>query len=300
MDVLVLHNRTAGDEELSSGRLLALLRREGYNPRYYDLHAALEEPEKLPDTERIVVAGGDGSFRQVALKLAARKTPIALLPLGTANNVARSLGIEGSPAEVIASWDRYEPRRFDLGVARGPWGERHFVEGVGVGLFGRLIGILGRMAESEAHESAARPHRVASDLRSTAVLAHELAPIAVQASLDGEMLAGDILLLECLNIGRVGASFEAAPDADVSDGRFDVVIATLQDRPKLQESLSNALRETPLPSLLPVRQVQRLELTVPRCDFRIDDEVTPVGDGTRIEVMMASQSLEVLTPVEKE
>lgn len=284
MDILVLHNRNAGDEEPSPGRLLALLRRQGYTPHYLDLHAALESPARLPEVDFIVVAGGDGSFRQAVLKLGARRVPFALLPVGTANNIARSLGIEGGAADVIASWDESEEVPFNVGVVRGPWGEKHFVEGVGIGLFGRIIRILDNIAKAAAHETAARPHRVASDLRATAVLAHEMAPVRVEASLDGEKATADYLLLEALNIGRVGAGAELVSEADFSDDRFELVAAEGAERPKLLETLGNALRGLAHPSRLTVRRVREVDLLLPRCDLRIDDEVVPVEDGTRIEI----------------
>ncbi len=293
--MLVLHNRTAGDEDLPAGRLLALLRREGYRPQYFDLHAALEDPARLPDADFVVVAGGDGSFRKVALQLKAPR-PLALLPLGTANNIARSLGITGSPAEIIGSWDATQPARFDIGVARGPWGERRFVEGVGIGLFARLLSILERLETNPAHEGAAKTHRVASDLRSTTVLAHEMAPLAATAGLDGESLAGEFFLIEGLNIARVGAGIELATGADSGDGLLEVVFAPAGEREKLLETLANVARHREAPSLLPVRQVRRLELQVPACFVRIDDSVIEMKEPGVIEITLEEQPIEVLLP----
>lgn len=296
MEIVVLHNRTSGDQDPSPGRLLALLRREGYQPHYFDLNAALENPAQLPEADFIVIAGGDGSFRRAALKLAPAKCPFALLPVGTANNIARSLGIEGSAADVIASWDRSDRRRFDLGVARGPWGEERFVEGVGVGLFGRIISILQRVETPPAHSDAARPHRVASDLRSTTVLAHEMEPVLVEAALDGERVSGQFLLLEAMNIGRVGAGIEVARDADTSDGLFEVVMAQLAEREKLLDTLGNVAREVDTPSLLTIKRCRHIELILPPCEFRLDDRAIPLTDPGRVDISMAPDAIEVLVP----
>lgn len=295
MDVLLLHNRTAGGQEPSSTRLLALLRREGYEPRYFDLHDALKDPTTLPDADFAVVAGGDGSFRKAALKLARRGLPLALLPVGTANNVARTLGITGSIPDIIAGWDPRRRIRFDIGIARGPWGEERFVEGVGVGLFARIIEILGHVKEAEVHAQAGPPHRVASDLRSTTVLAHEMAPVLVEATFDGEHLSGQFLLLEILNSGRVGAGIELAA-ADVSDGRFDVVMAQLADREKLLESLRNVAMDAPSPSRLVMRRCQNAELILPPCEFRLDDRVISITDPARVQISMSPETIEVLSP----
>ena len=45
----------------------------------------------------MIVAGGDGSVAKIAPSLKDRKTLVAILPFGTAKNVARCLGIEVNP-----------------------------------------------------------------------------------------------------------------------------------------------------------------------------------------------------------
>jgi hypothetical protein len=52
---------------------------------------------------------------------------------GDGQQPPRSFGIAGAPHEVAAGWrlDRWQP--FHVGVARGPWGRRHFIGGIGLG-----------------------------------------------------------------------------------------------------------------------------------------------------------------------
>ncbi|HEX2862714.1 MAG TPA: diacylglycerol kinase family protein [Lacunisphaera sp.] len=295
MDILLLHNRAAGGQDPSPARLLALLRREGYDPRYFDLHPALQDPTTLPRAEFAVVAGGDGSFREAALKLAGRGLPLAVLPLGTANNVARTLGITGSIPGIIASWNPGRRARYDIGVARGPWGEERFVEGVGIGLFARIIEILSHVKDPDVHVQSGPPHRVASDLRSTTVLAHEMAPVLVEATLDGDRLSGQFLLLEIMNSGHVGAGIELAR-ADVSDGQFDVVHAQLPEREKLLASLRNVATAEPAPSLLTTRRGRDVELILPPCEFRLDDRVIVLADPARVHLSMSPESIELVLP----
>ena len=53
----------------------------------------------------VAVAGGDGTVGKVARELIEKRIPIAVLPLGTANNIAKSLGIADIPLQdLVASW----------------------------------------------------------------------------------------------------------------------------------------------------------------------------------------------------
>ena len=90
---------------------------------------AVDEPETLPGevtaaidrAPMVIVGGGDGTLSEVIDHFIGSDTIFAMLPLGTANSFARTLGIplelEGA-IEVIA---RGQPRRIDLGAIDGDY-----------------------------------------------------------------------------------------------------------------------------------------------------------------------------------
>ena len=86
------------------------------------------------------MAGGDGTVGKVARRLIGSRTPLAILPMGTANNIANTLGITGRSLEqLIKGWNTARCINFDAGVAKGPWGSRCFIEGFGTGLFAEVM-----------------------------------------------------------------------------------------------------------------------------------------------------------------
>src|SRR5712675_1904692 len=94
----LIHNEKAGDRRHGRAYLVGLLEGAGYDVSYFavkqsDLAEALGHPAEI-----IVSAGGDGTVARVVAEARSDGPPIAILPLGTANNIATSLGI-GGPIE---------------------------------------------------------------------------------------------------------------------------------------------------------------------------------------------------------
>ena len=102
---------------------------------------AIRDPVRLPETvrevlgdgsgyETLILGGGDGSVSSVVDFLAHHDVTLGLLPLGTANDFARTLGI---PPEVDGACDaiaRGKVVDVDLGLA----GENYYVNVASVGL----------------------------------------------------------------------------------------------------------------------------------------------------------------------
>jgi diacylglycerol kinase (ATP) len=297
MDVVLLHNAKAGNESWSRRDLLKLVRRAGFEPRYFPLQLALDEPGILDKGEFVIVAGGDGAIRKAALALIGRDKPIAPLPLGTANNIVRSFGLPLQPEEIIAGWKKPRRRPFDVGVIEGPWGKRHFIEGVGVGLISRSIAVLDEIDEEAVYELKKPKHKLHRDICVAAALAREMSPLGANLSFDGRDVSGDFLLVEILNIRRAGPGVELAPHASPSDGRFDVVSATAAQRPRLLRTLKSRLKDAAGVSSMTTRRARRVHLEVHLpCEMRIDDGTVSIAANTAVEITMKPGELEFLLP----
>ena len=69
-----------------------------------------------------------------------RGVPIALLPSGTANNIARSLGLVERPfEELVRGWESARRVKLDVGVAPGRGASAISSRASGAGLFASLL-----------------------------------------------------------------------------------------------------------------------------------------------------------------
>jgi diacylglycerol kinase family enzyme len=299
--VTLIHNPSAGAHGRADlERLLGLLRRERHAVRYVsakekDWDRALAEPADL-----VAVAGGDGTVGRVAKRMAGAAMPLAVLPSGTANNIAHALGMAGRPLEdLVRGWPSARRIRLDVGVAKGPWGERTFVEGVGVGLFARAVPQADRSPTLDALERADAKVAYAVQL-----LRDELrrAPLLdIRASVDGRKVAGRFVMLEAMSLPYVGPNLHVAPDSSPGDGLFDVVLVGEAERGRLAEDLKSWQHEKPRLAVLPTYRGRQVELEWRGFAVHIDDEIWP-GEGgqaleppARIELRMHA-SVQLLAP----
>src|SRR5207237_9213624 len=117
--------------------VLQALKRAGHEAIYQSSNRQGTTNALKKKINLVLVAGGGGTVSETACRLVSMqsKVPLSVLPLGTANNCARSLGFCLSHDELIERLRAGERESFDVGLARGPWGERYFFEGAGAGLF---------------------------------------------------------------------------------------------------------------------------------------------------------------------
>ncbi|HUF34433.1 MAG TPA: diacylglycerol kinase family protein [Gemmatimonadales bacterium] len=266
MRVTLVHNPGAGDERHSAERLLKELAQAGHKGTVVgkdDLAESLEDPGDL-----VAVAGGDGTIKKVAIALAGRGVPMAILPLGTANNIARSLGVRGSVAELVAGWAASERRRLAVGTVATRWGAMRFVESVGVGVFTELVS----RGETEVDDNTGLTgHALDRALLLLQRIVAERKPRARVLTLDGTDASGEYLLVQAMNIPMVGPNVPLAPGADWGDGQLDVVTVTEQERPVLAEYVRARLAGGAAPPELTVRRAARVTLSASTPELQVDD-----------------------------
>lgn len=279
MKITLIHNPGAGGGQ-DAKALVSLIQDAGHHLRQRstkkDWKPLLKEPADL-----VVAAGGDGTVRRVALAAAEHGLPFAAIPIGTANNIAKSIGLLGDAAELIESWSDSPRARhpFDLGEAEAPWGRGRFVEGVGGGLIGDLID----REDEIAADATLLGRETDRALHLLCELVKEARPRRWKIKADGKDLSGEYFSVEVLNIRFVGPNLPLAPHAYPGDGFLDVVLVGKSDREALQAYLASRLHlaSGQIPELRVV-QARKVEMTAPAgVRWHLDDKIWPAEEPPR-------------------
>jgi diacylglycerol kinase (ATP) len=296
--ITLIHNPGAGDQQNGEAKMLCkLLEDAGHKVRYRsskedDWKRSLKKPADL-----IVVAGGDGTVGKVARRMVGRGVPMAVLPSGTANNIARSLGLLERPLEeLIRGWEDARRVKLDAGIAAGPWGERYFVEGLGAGIFAEL---LAQPDTEKLKERSAAVKRALQRLREQTLHAE---PFEIAAHLDDEDISGSYILFEAITLAYIGPNLHLAQETRPGDGFFDVVLVTEAERDRLLHYLDHWQENRERLAVLPSRRGRRLRFEWPGFPLHIDDKlypslrVRPKEIAGLVEARLEGDAVEFLVP----
>lgn len=178
--------------------------------------------------ELIVVVGGDGTLNEVSqayLDEEGRIVPgpaLALIPAGTGGDFRRTLGVEKDADLAVARLLASEPRSVDLGILeltgeRGEPVRRAFVNIASFGVSGRID----RLVNESPKWIGGRAAFALGSVR--AMSTYRNAPVTIKV--DGKPWHEGRVVVGAIANGRFfGGGMQVAPEADPTDGRFDVVV----------------------------------------------------------------------------
>ena len=298
MRVTLIHNPGAGRQgPREAAKLRKLLERAGHDVRYRSAKEGGWKKALKKKADLVVVAGGDGTVGKVARRMVGRGVPIAVLPSGTANNIGRTLGLVERPFEaLVRGWKDARRVKLDVGVAKGPWGERYFIEGIGAGVFATLL------TKPSNPQLKKRKNAVESGMQRLQDLVAHSDPLEIAARLDGEDISGRYLLMEAVNLRYVGPNLHLAHDSQPGDGSFDVVLATEDERERLLQYLDHWQDNRERLAMLPTRRGRKLEIEWTGFALHIDDKLRPKDEtkpkemAGRVEARLDGDTVEFLLP----
>jgi diacylglycerol kinase (ATP) len=163
----------------------------------------------------VVVAAGDGTIEEVAAQLIGSSTVLGIVPMGTMNNLARSLGVPLDIADACALIGMGTTRRIDVGrvLSNTPTREKYFLECASVGL-SALAAVAGQAVEKHHWRILPRALRK--------VLSAKLCPVKVE--IDETVIEARTRMVTVLNSPLVGKHLLGAPGAKMDDGWLDVAV----------------------------------------------------------------------------
>lgn len=177
----------------------------------YHQHALeLTASHKFSSGEVAVSFGGDGTFNEVATALINSDTPVAILPLGSGNGLARSLKIKKNSASMINYLLNAKPVEIDGGKFSG----KYFFCASGIGFDAHVA------AEFNSRKTRGLAGYIANVIRTYV----RYKPVKVDMVIDGNPIQGSFFLVTFSNAPQYGNDAWIAPGADLTDGLLDVTL----------------------------------------------------------------------------
>src|SRR4051812_1386542 len=150
-------------------------------------------------------------MNEVVGALAFGRVPVAMIPAGSGNGLARELGVSRVPEQAIADALRAEPRRVDIGDLDG----HYFANLAGIGFDAHVAAQFDLPGNSRGLVNYCR---IAARGLMTYV------PARYVISADGERVESRAVLVTIANSAQFGNGARIAPAARVDDGKLDLVV----------------------------------------------------------------------------
>ena len=218
MDVIINPAARRGKAKAIAETVLAELGRRSIavDARYTDGpgHAAdMARDLALSGAERVLCVGGDGTVSEVMSGVAGTETKVGVIPAGTGDDFARTLGLPKQPLPALETALGGRCRTLDIGYAN----DRAFVNAAGLGFDVAVL------------RAVLRYKRVVSGLAAYLLgvvdtLFHYRGVRIKLESADGDRSVHEALLVAVANGRFFGGGMCVAPPAIPDDGLFDVIL----------------------------------------------------------------------------
>ncbi|MBC1936600.1 diacylglycerol kinase family lipid kinase [Listeria grandensis] len=236
--------------------------------------------------EAIIAMGGDGTLNEVINGIAEQphRPAFGFIPLGTVNDLARSLGIPLRPDRAIKALETARKRTMDIGKI----GDTYFMNVLAAGMIAEAV-------DKVSVEQKTKFGSVAYFAEGLKAFArHELLAFEVKYD-DGEWDGKAALVIASLT-NSVGGMEQWAPEAEVDDGLIHVFILTklgVIDAAKILPQI--ALGTLKKADGVMYFSTTRLEIDCDQADVKVNVDGDP-GDAFPIKIEVLREHLDVLVP----
>jgi diacylglycerol kinase (ATP) len=285
---------TAGESPVQLMDVIREMQNWKLVPEAYMVEPGCDVPGAIQDAltrgiKMFVVCGGDGTISAVARSLAGTGATLGIIPIGTQNNTALSLGIPSDIPSAIAILRTGRRIKVDVGMATCGNTNTPFLEVCSVGLVSSLF----PSADDIQHGNLARVGDFLTTLTGSP-------PAEIKLLLDGKKEIhnlGHIVLVS--NMPYIGLHYQVGSAASFNDGLLDVLF--FADLSKLEllgyifQGVGVGKPEDPRIQHFHVRRVD-IE-TLPAMQVMADG--SPLGEGAvHIEVRRHALAVMVGSPID--
>jgi diacylglycerol kinase (ATP) len=288
--IIILFNPAAGRGS-ARGKLAAaleVLRRGGVDPDVRESRSiehlrelARQARDEKPDI--VVSAGGDGTHHRVLNVLRGGDVPLAMIPLGTGNDIPIGMGLPHEPRAAAAILLNGKTRRVDLG-------------GVGSNAYAGMAGtgfdaVVARYVNERTQRIRGRWTYAWAILH--CLVDYQPQPLEIEAA--GFRFSGDVIALLVGNLPQYGGGFRITPRARPDDGLLDVCLIPAMSKARLLPWIPRIYRGTHLAH----PRIQYFQTS--RLSLRSRQPLELYGDGEFIQplpviIEVLPRSLDVIVP----
>lgn len=166
--------------------------------------------------KKVIAMGGDGTVEAVMRGMIGKKARLGIIPVGTENNIAKSLGIPKDLKEACDMVASDNVRKLDMGQIKTSKGKKfNFFEMATIGLSATIYPAANKFAISKL-----------STIKSAAMtLIHQETRPKFNLTLDNESkIEVETMVVMVSNTPMFGKNFLVAPNASLQDGLLDISV----------------------------------------------------------------------------
>lgn len=232
MRALLLYNTSSGRGNTKS-RIMdikAVFKEAGIDIRPHRIDFSKNPLDGYEDSELVVICGGDGTVNYVvnAIKSKDLDPEIGIIPMGTANDFARAIGMNSNPITAAKQIAQGKVRRVDCGKVN----DRYFVNILSFGV----------LTTTSQHTSDKEKHIVGrlAYLRTGFVDLLNMHSMPLNIRCNGEEHKFDAVMFLAFN-GNSAGQFNLAPRSNIEDGMLDILILDYDNTAKTCWNMMNYL-----------------------------------------------------------
>jgi YegS/Rv2252/BmrU family lipid kinase len=291
IDYIVNPKSGASSSKLTGRRFQEYLVKKGFDVRV-SLTASLDNACELAtdaavdyDCAMVVVAGGDGTVREVAHGLEGSDKPLLIVPCGTENLLANELGFDEKLKTIMRTFEAGYIRPLDLGSANG----KCFTSIAGFGFDGQVVK---RVSEQRKGHHIDYLDYISPIWRTFWTYKFG----AMKVGIDGEEIFSGRGLVFVGNISRYAMGLQILHHADFGDGLLDVCIYKCASRVHLvKHSVMTILKQHAGSGDVIYRQGKNFTVSSETAHIETEIDGDP-GPDLPMEITVIPQAVNVMVP----